>query len=86
MNLLTPKQAAWLKAICQLIIWAITAGGIAITSGSKPWGVAAAVMLSLATNIYHALSASPNDAQAIQSPADMQARHDAELTKLTQGK
>jgi Spy/CpxP family protein refolding chaperone len=69
MNLLTPKQAAWVKVVCQLIMWSFAAGTLAITSGSKMWGVIAAVVLSLATNIYHTLAASPNDAPS-QKPMD----------------
>lgn len=77
MPLLTPKQRAWAIFVCEIIIWAVTAGGVAVTSGAKAWGVAAAVALSLATNILHGLSASPND--DIKSPLDVQARHDEML-------
>lgn len=50
-------------------MWSFAAGTLAITSGSKMWGVIAAVVLSLATNIYHTLAASPNDAPS-QKPMD----------------
>ena len=72
-----------------LLLTAFVAGGsVTMTTiqGGCSLGMAIfAGAITGATAILHNLAPSANDTP-LQSPADMQARHDAELTKLTQGK
>jgi len=72
-----------------LLLTAFTTGGgvtyISIQGGCKIGMAIFAGALTGASAVLHNLSPSANDTP-LQSPADMQARHDVELTKLTQGK
>ena len=52
----------------------MTAAGIAITSGAKPWGVVSAVVLSIFTNLLHSLMTAPQNAQIVTDAKQATAR------------
>ena len=58
---MTPKQVAWIKLICLAVGTGCAAGATAYATGSKVWGAAIVGLGTAATNVYHALAASPND-------------------------
>jgi uncharacterized membrane protein YhiD involved in acid resistance len=66
----SPQVRQWLINISMIVIWGMTAAGIAITSGAKTWGVVSAVVLSIFTNLLHSLMTAPQNAQVVQDAKD----------------
>lgn len=63
----SPKTTAWIKLIALVFSTGITVAAAAYTSGAKPIYCVVIGIGVAATNVYHALSPSPND-QPTKSP------------------
>lgn len=63
----SPQTRAWILLICLVLGSGITVGVTSLLGGSSPWIAALCGLATGATNVYHALAASPKD-KAVTTP------------------